>query len=92
MSMPAILVENLARDYPARKRAVRALAGVSFQVEEGESVGLLGPNGAEKTTTIKILCGLVRATSGKAEVFGVPSYRPEVARYVAAVLKRSRNF
>jgi len=90
--MAAVVVEDLVKDYSTRKGRVRALAGVSFHVEEGEIVGLLGPNGAEKTTTIKILCGLVRATSGKAEVFGVPSYRPEVARYVATVLEGARNF
>ena len=89
--MTAVVVENLVKDYSTRKGRVRALAGVSFHVEEGEIVGLLGPNGAGKTTTIKILCGLVRATSGKVEVFGVPSHRPEVGRYVAAVLEGSRN-
>lgn len=89
--MAAIVVENLVKDYLTRKGMVRALAGVSFRVQEGEIVGLLGPNGAGKTTTIKILCGLVRATAGKVEVFGVPSHRPEVGRYVAAVLEGSRN-
>jgi len=54
-------------------------------------VGLLGANGAGKTTAIKILCGLVRPTSGRAEVFGVSPSRPEVAQYVAAVLEGSRN-
>ena len=80
MPRDAILVENLVKDYPTRKGVVRALSGVSFRVEEGEIVGLLGPNGAGKTTIIKILCGLVHATFGKAEVFGVPSHRPDVGR------------
>jgi len=91
MPREAILVENLVKDYPTRKGRVRALSEVSFRVEEGEIVGLLGPNGAGKTTIIKILCGLVHATFGKAEVFGVPSHRSEVGRYVAAVLEGSRN-
>jgi ABC-2 type transport system ATP-binding protein len=91
MPRDAILVENLVKDYPTRKGVVRALSGVSFRVEEGEIVGLLGPNGAGKTTIIKILCGLVHATFGKAEVFGVLPHRPEVGRYVAAVLEGSRN-
>ncbi|MCS7240545.1 MAG: ABC transporter ATP-binding protein [Candidatus Bipolaricaulota bacterium] len=89
--MTAIVVENLVKDYPTRKGPVRALSGVSFQVEPGEIVGLLGANGAGKTTIIKILCGLVRATAGKAEIFGIPADRPEVAKHVAALLEGSRN-
>lgn len=89
--MDAIVVENLVKDYPTRKGPVRAVSGVSFRVAEGEIVGLLGANGAGKTTIIKILCGLVRATAGRAEVFGVPTHRAEVARYVAALLEGSRN-
>jgi ABC-2 type transport system ATP-binding protein len=42
-------------------------------VEEGELVGLLGPNGAGKSTLVKIGCGLVRASSGHAEVCGAPA-------------------
>jgi ABC-2 type transport system ATP-binding protein len=91
MPRDAILVENLVKDYPTRKGVVRALSGVSFRVAEGEIVGLLGANGAGKTTIIKILCGLVRATSGKAEIFGIPTHRAEVARHVAALLEGSRN-
>ncbi|MCX7750238.1 MAG: ABC transporter ATP-binding protein [Candidatus Bipolaricaulota bacterium] len=84
-------MEDLVKDYPTRKGPVRALAGISFRVGEGEIVGLLGANGAGKTTAIKILCGLLRPTSGRAEVGGVPSSRPEVARQVAALLEGSRN-
>ena len=47
-----------------------ALKGVSFDVREGEVFGLLGPNGAGKTTLMNILAGVVRPTSGKAEVLG----------------------
>jgi len=49
---------------------VEALGGVDLEVEEGELVGLLGPNGAGKSTLVKIACGLVRPTSGAAEVCG----------------------
>ena len=87
--MHAILVENLVKDYPPNGKG--AGPGGCFVPRGGETVGLPGPNGAGKTTTIKILCGLVRATSGKVEVFGVPSHRPEVSRYVAAVFEGSRN-
>jgi ABC-2 type transport system ATP-binding protein len=50
-----------------------ALGGVDLEVAQGELLGLLGPNGAGKSTLTKIACGLVRATSGGAEVEGAPA-------------------
>jgi ABC-type multidrug transport system ATPase subunit len=50
-----------------------ALGGVDLEVAQGELLGLLGPNGAGKSTLTKIACGLVRATSGHAEVEGAPA-------------------
>jgi ABC-2 type transport system ATP-binding protein len=47
---------------------VQALNGVSFEVGEGEMFGMAGPDGAGKTTTIRILCGLIQADDGTAEV------------------------
>jgi ABC-2 type transport system ATP-binding protein len=58
-----------------KRRAVEAVKGVSFTVGRGEIVGFLGPNGSGKTTTIKMLLGLIFATGGEAFLFGerVPS-------------------
>jgi ABC-2 type transport system ATP-binding protein len=55
-----------------RKRfgEIQAVAGVDFQVEEGETYGLLGPNGAGKTTIISIVCGLLKPDGGEVEVAG----------------------
>lgn len=49
---------------------VRAVDGVSFDIEEGELVGFLGPNGAGKTTTLKMLAGILFPTTGTAQVMG----------------------
>ena len=65
----ALAVRGLAKRYGR----VEALGGVDLDVEEGELVGLLGPNGAGKSTLTKIACGLVRPSSGRAEVSGAPA-------------------
>ncbi|MCI0804734.1 MAG: ABC transporter ATP-binding protein [Chloroflexi bacterium] len=49
---------------------LRAVDGISFQVEEGEFVGLIGPNGCGKTTTFNCISGLLELTSGRVEVLG----------------------
>jgi ABC-2 type transport system ATP-binding protein len=59
-----------------RWRDVRAVDGISFEIEPGEVVGFLGPNGAGKTTTLKMLSGLLYPTGGEVTVLGhVPSKR-----------------
>ena len=62
----AIDVRGLAKHYGA----VQAVAGVNFDVREGELLGFLGPNGAGKTTTINMLTGLARPTAGTIRFFG----------------------
>jgi ABC-2 type transport system ATP-binding protein len=62
----ALAVRGLRKRYGS----VEALKGVDLEVGEGELVGLLGPNGAGKSTLVKIAVGLVRPTTGDAEVGG----------------------
>ena len=65
--MPAISVANLSR----RFGSFQAVDGLTFDVEEGEIFGFLGSNGAGKSTTIRMLCGLLKPTSGRAVVGGI---------------------
>ena len=64
----AIAVDGIAKTYG---KSVRALRGVSFDVEPGTVFALLGPNGAGKTTAVKILTTLSRPDSGHAQVAGI---------------------
>ena len=66
-----IVTEGLTKVY----RRVIALEGLSLQVGRGEVYGLLGPNGSGKTTTIRLLLGLLRPTAGRATVAGFDSWR-----------------
>ncbi len=67
MSDSAISIHNLSKTYSGGKQA---LDDVSFDVEQGSIFGLLGPNGAGKSTLINILAGLVKKTSGSANIWG----------------------
>lgn len=66
MDGPVITVEHLSKSYGQ----VVAVRDASFQVERGEIVGLLGPNGCGKTTTVECLQGLRRADGGTIRVLG----------------------
>src|SRR5436190_7332257 len=60
------------RDFWGRQKK-RALNALDLKIYKGEIFGLLGPNGSGKTTTIKLLLGLLFATEGEAFVFGEPA-------------------
>lgn len=65
----AIRVHALWKRYDA----VEAVRGISLEVSEGEIFGLIGPDGAGKTTAFQILAGVMKATQGLVEVFGRPA-------------------
>lgn len=71
MPIPVICVENLTR----RFGDFVAVDHVSFEVGEGEIVGYLGSNGSGKTTTIRMLLGLLAPTHGSANVLGFDSFK-----------------
>jgi ABC-2 type transport system ATP-binding protein len=75
MSDVVIETRNLSkvyRDFWGRQK-VRALKALDLEVRRGEIFGLLGPNGSGKTTTMKLLLGLLFPTSGEALVLGKPA-------------------
>ena len=62
-----IKIENVTKTY---NKTVRALDNISFSVDGGEIVGFIGPNGSGKTTTMKILTGIIKPDSGKVTING----------------------
>src|SRR5262245_18977275 len=69
MENVAIRVVDLTKDYGS----IHAVRGISFAIPQGEIFGLIGPDGAGKTSTFQILSGVMEATSGSAEIFGLPA-------------------
>lgn len=63
--------------FSRKYKQVRAVDGISFEVEEGELVGFIGPNGAGKTTTLKVLSGLLYTSSGNVRVAGFNPWERE---------------
>jgi ABC-2 type transport system ATP-binding protein len=72
---PALEVLGLSKSYVSgllKRRAHVALDGVSLTVPRGEILGYLGPNGSGKTTTLKLLMGLIAPDAGSVSVLGLP--------------------
>ena len=75
MADEAVLVDRASRKFGATV----AVDDVSFHVARGEMFGLIGPDGAGKTTTIRLLCGLLKADSGRLRVLGHDPVREHAA-------------
>jgi ABC-2 type transport system ATP-binding protein len=79
----------ITRALTKRYGAVTAVRSVDLDVREGDRYGLLGPNGSGKTTLVRMLLGLVYATSGEIEVLGrrIPSRAREVLPQIGALIE-----
>jgi ABC-2 type transport system ATP-binding protein len=84
--VPAIALREVARRYGD----TRALDGVTFDVRAGEMFGLIGPDGAGKTTAIRVMCGLLRVDAGQVRIAGRDPIREhdEVTRRVGYLSQR----
>lgn len=79
----AIRLEGVSKQLGGRK----VLKGVSFAVKQGDIFGYLGPNGSGKTTTIRVLLGLLELASGRATILGEDVSKDEARRKVGFVLE-----
>jgi ABC-2 type transport system ATP-binding protein len=92
--VPVLEVRGLSRDYTTRKETVHALRDVDLVVDEGEIVGLLGLNGAGKTTMLKVISTLLLPTAGTVRVdgFDVVADTREARGRLSVVLGGERGF
>ena len=72
--MEILRVENLTKIYGKGENAVHALDGVSFSVEKGDFISIIGPSGSGKSTLLHILGGVDKPTSGKVYMNGQDVY------------------
>jgi ABC-2 type transport system ATP-binding protein len=86
MNAHVIDVRNLRKSFGARK----VVEGLSLQVDEGEICGFLGANGSGKTTTIRMLCGLLVPDGGEGECIGLDIIRqaPLIRRHVGYMTQK----
>lgn len=81
--MGSVVVNNIVKTYGAKKAQVTALNGISFEVAPGELFGIIGPDGAGKTSLFRILTTLMLADKGEASVDGY-----DVVKDLKAIRKR----
>lgn len=90
--MPAVVsFENVSFSYPT----TRVLSHVSFAIQSGEYVGVIGPNGGGKTTLLKLIMGFLKPTHGKIQLFGKSQHDPAIQHklaYVPQAMRFDRQF
>ncbi len=87
---PVVVARAVRRTFGRGRRLVEAVCELGFELRRGECLGLLGANGSGKSTTIRVVLGLLAPSGGRVEVFGGPAggraarartgYVPEEAR------------
>ena len=73
--MKIINLSNVSKCYKVGRKNIFALRNVSYEINQGDAVGLIGMNGAGKSTSIKLLSGILKPTSGNIEVLGMQPYK-----------------
>ena len=81
-----IEVKNLSKQF----KDVHAVNGLSFSVQQGDIYGFLGQNGAGKSTSIRMLMGLIQPSGGEINMFGyrMPEHKKDVLRQIGAIIER----
>jgi len=85
---PAVEVSHVTFSYPLRETSSPVLDDVSLQIEQGDFLGIIGPNGGGKTTLLKLMLGLLTPQQGTVRVFGRPPV--EVRKQVGYVPQHAK--
>src|SRR5690625_5047946 len=87
-----VQTKNLKKTYRTRRGRQVAVDSLNFQVPAGGLHGFLGPHGSGKTTTIRMLLGLIRPDSGEMRLYGkpVPRHLPEIIGRVGAIVENPK--
>ena len=80
---PGVPIEGVSKSFAAGGRAVTALDGITARVARGSVTGLIGPDGAGKTTLMRLIAGLLRLDRGRIEVLGIDVAKEPLAVQVA---------
>jgi len=96
MNQFAISATNLVKEFKTNQSVVTAVNGLSLQVAPGETYGLIGPDGAGKTTSTRVILGLLSRTRGESSVLGFDSMQDvyqirERVGYIAQQFSLPRN-
>ncbi|RUS95009.1 ABC transporter ATP-binding protein [Dulcicalothrix desertica PCC 7102] len=90
--MKPLEVYNLHKQYQQGKQSIQAISGLSLSINAGEILAFLGANGAGKTTSIKIIAGLIQPDTGWVKIAGCnPHTNPQALRMLGTVMEGSRN-
>ncbi|SER79015.1 zinc transport system ATP-binding protein [Gracilibacillus ureilyticus] len=81
-------MENVSFHYGNRQ----ALSKINFQINEGDFIGLVGPNGGGKTTLIKLILGLEKPSAGNLTLFGVPAQKYKQKSNIGYVSQKANTF
>ena len=95
IQMSYVVINNLTKTFDGflSKSRLVAVDDVSLEIQKGEILGLLGVNGAGKTTMLKMICGLLKPTRGEIRINGLEleKHRSTLLNRISAVLEGSRN-
>jgi len=89
MKKIVVQTQGLSKYY-GKGKEIKAVDSLDLEVYEGETFGLLGPNGSGKTTTVRLLNGIIKPTSGTAKVNGLDILeRPDDVKRITGMLAES---
>lgn len=88
---PVLVARNLHKTYTRAHHQITAVDAVSFQLHRGETLGIIGESGSGKTTTARMVMGLVEPDSGEVDFAGLPWVNPQAQPPVKEAQRRARR-